>query len=366
MTDAHFRQTNAQAISPSLLFVAHATYWLSLILFAVLLFAMATSRRIDTINLSALLFASPIFSVVLLPSVASFYIAYFAAFRRWAARVTVAGLALRAFAISLFAGVATLAALGVAFGWHAPMFSRVSEAAAVLGIVVVIAFAHAMLGIIARGYLSWYDERQRSAQLAALAEESELALIRSKIEPHFLFNSLNNIDVLIAKAPQQASAYLQGMSELLRFALYDAHAKAISLDKEVAYLGKYLDIERLRSREPKRISFEVFGSASDLTIAPMMLTPFVENAIKHSEGIHDEGAIQIRIDIVGDKVTLQCCNRISTRRETTPADGLGLRLVERRLQLIYPNRHRLEINEANGIYEVTLTIDLKKHALHHR
>ncbi len=366
MREVEIGTASPRAIGTPLLVFAHATYWLSLLLFAVLLFAMATSRRTDTVNFSALFFSSPIFPLIFLPSVAAFYTAYFAAFRRWASRVTVVGLALRALAISVLTGFVALALLGISYGWTQPIFQNVYESTTVLSAIVVIAFAHSMLGIIARGYLSWYDERYRSTQLAALAEQSELALIRSQIEPHFLFNSLNNIDVLIGKAPQQASAYLQGMSELLRFALYDAHADAIPLDKEIAYLRKYLDIERLRSRESHRVSFGVQGTPGDLMIAPMMLTPFVENAIKHSEGIHEEGTVCIRIEIVSGEITLHCRNRVTSRREPSSAGGLGLRLVERRLQLIYPARHRLVRGEANGVYEVTLTLKLGSHALHHR
>src|ERR1044071_687955 len=111
----------------------------------------------------------------------------------------------------------------------------------------------------------------------------ELALIKSQINPHFLFNTINNIDVLIAKDSAKASEYLNKLSGILRYMIYETRNEKISLAGELDYIEKYLELQKIRTANPDYVNFQISGEANNLKIAPMILFPFIENAFKHTE-----------------------------------------------------------------------------------
>jgi len=194
--------------------------------------------------------------------------------------------------------------------------------------------------------------------LTRRTHEMELALVRARLDPHFLFNTLNNIDVLIARDARRASEYLNQLCEILRFVLYEARGERIALADELNYIEKYLTLEGIRKRSVRHAAHEVVGDPSGLSIAPMTFIPFIENAFKHADGWNADEAIVSRVAIDGTRVVFECTNRIGpSTHQRTSARGLGHELIRQRLQLLYPGRHVLEAGAHDDRYRVCLTIE---------
>jgi two-component system, LytTR family, sensor kinase len=186
----------------------------------------------------------------------------------------------------------------------------------------------------------------------------ELALVKSQINPHFLFNTINNIDVLINKDPELASKYLISLSDIMRFMLYETKPDRILLSKEIEYIEKFIALHKIRSNNSDYVHFSVTGTSPNLTIAPMLFIPYIENAFKHVSDKKASPAITITIFIEREKIFFTCSNNY--KDETTidiAHSGLGDGLIRKRLQLLYPDKHELVVNTENNIYNVALTID---------
>ncbi|MEO8451178.1 MAG: sensor histidine kinase, partial [Gemmatimonadota bacterium] len=256
------------------------------------------------------------------------------------------------------------AALGVLvlygfFGASQPPFSDGVELGGLLLWLSAIALIHIVIALVMRGFIDWYGDIKVKEELAHKTHDMELALIRSKLDPHFLFNTLNNIDVLIAKDPATASAYLNRFSDILRFVLYETDGEAIPLAAELAYIEKYIALERLRTANPRAITFDVAAGNDGLSIAPMMFIPFIENAFKHAESLKADDAVVIRLEVEGRRVTFQCRNGYRPANGSQSGkSGLGNDLIARRLALLYPGRHTLQVANHDGMYAVRLTLDL--------
>ena len=186
----------------------------------------------------------------------------------------------------------------------------------------------------------------------------ELALVKSQINPHFLFNTINNIDVLIEKDAVKASAYLNKLSDIMRFMLYETKTEKIPLSKELQYIEKYIDLQRIRTSNPNYVNYTVEGDPCDLMIEPMLFIPFIENAFKHAEGKKAEDAIKIRFSIGHRSIAFDCENRYSVYQLERPDhSGMGNDLIKKRLSLLYPGKHSLDIVTGDGIYKAKLTLD---------
>ena len=180
-------------------------------------------------------------------------------------------------------------------------------------------------------------------------------------QPAFLFNTINNIDVLIAQDAVRASAYLNKLSDIMRFMLYESKAELIPLQKELDYIEKYISLQRIRTANPDYIIYEVIGHAGCRTIPPMLLIPFIENAFKHSIPQKSGNAIRVTVLIEGGRLVFECVNSQAVSPATgIEHSGLGKELIEKRLRLLYDNQHQMQIEDDAGIYKVTLTIPLSE------
>ncbi len=195
---------------------------------------------------------------------------------------------------------------------------------------------------------------------------TELKFLKNQINPHFLFNSLNNIYVLTRKRPQEASETVLLLSDLLRYQLYDCAQDKVLLKNELEYVKNYLKLERLR-RSGAVIEFDYSGKNPDLIeIAPFIFIPFVENAVKHGSVIKDRVFIDIQFKLDEDdrlffriENSLSNAKKIPTHPSHKKQGGIGLTNVKRRLELIYPQRHQLKMSQNNESYIVELSIKLK-------
>jgi LytS/YehU family sensor histidine kinase len=202
-------------------------------------------------------------------------------------------------------------------------------------------------------------DRKIKAELEKDKLTSQLELLKSQINPHFLFNTLNNIDVLILDEPKRASGYLKKLSEILRFMLYETNTERVPLANEVEYINKYIELQKIRTSNDKFVELEIVGDASVGFIAPMIFIHFVENAFKFATNKKIENAISIRLDISDNKVSFMCKNHINLTDATTQENnGLGFNLIKQRLDLIYKDDYNLDVYEEDNWYIVNLEIQL--------
>jgi len=198
-------------------------------------------------------------------------------------------------------------------------------------------------------------------KLKNLMSESELKFLKTQINPHFLFNNLNNLYAYaLENSPQTPKIILQ-LSSLLRYMLYEGAKPQVPLVKEIKYLQDFVALQELQIDDRGTVSFEVKGTMDNQIIAPLILVVFIENCFKHSTSSQAEGIhINIAIEIVADKLYLYCSNTYSLEQNNDNiAKGIGLKNVQARLQLLYPQRHSLVIRDQNNLYEVNLELDLE-------
>ncbi len=204
----------------------------------------------------------------------------------------------------------------------------------------------------------WLKKRRDIERLHKENTESQLATLRSQVNPHFLFNTLNNIDSLIHQNPNAASESLVKLSGMMRYMFKESNFKVVPLQKELEHLENYIALERLRLKNDNFVQFEITGDAGNKEIAPMLLMPFIENAFKHSVDSTIENGIEISIVIEEASITLHCSNRYGFFDDKDKVSGIGLDNVKKRLALIYPQKHQLNIDDNGEVFEVELSVDL--------
>lgn len=201
--------------------------------------------------------------------------------------------------------------------------------------------------------------REREATLLRSENlNSELRFLKTQINPHFLFNALNNIYTLSLIKSAETPDMILRLSGMLRYVLYDCNEDKVLLEKEIAYISNYIALHKLKDSRITSIEFEHNDADGKVMIAPMVLIPFVENAFKHSK-IEDIKNGWIKISLVTKHQTLKFRieNSISEGKFTKDSTGgIGLENVRRRLILLYPDRHELDIEQNNGIFSVNLNI----------
>lgn len=187
-----------------------------------------------------------------------------------------------------------------------------------------------------------------------------MALLKAQVNPHFLFNTINNIDVLIEKDSRAASMYLKQLSDIMRFMLNDTPLELILLTKELEYIRKYIELQKIRTANEKYVNLTVIGSNEKLTIAPAIFIPFIENAFKHSTNKKIENAINISIEITENDLSFTCANFFDNSKTFTQENsGLGIDLIKQRLQLLYRDKHSLNITKTDNQFVIKLMINTR-------
>jgi LytS/YehU family sensor histidine kinase len=184
------------------------------------------------------------------------------------------------------------------------------------------------------------------------------------VHPHFLFNTLNNIDALIRKDPERASEILIKLSVQMRYMLYDSNIDKISLVSELEFIKDYMILQRLRIKNDHAVLLRVTGNPEGISISPMLFISFIENAFKHCTNKEQDGAIQINISVEeGRRLTFMASNIFDPENivNKDATGGIGLDLVKRRLDLIYAGKYALDTQQENNLYSVNLTINLNDH-----
>lgn len=216
------------------------------------------------------------------------------------------------------------------------------------------------------GFKFAWDALMKQREVLALknsVEESELQFLKSQINPHFLFNNMNNLySYAVENSPRTPDIILE-FSSVLRYMLYECREKYVDLNKEVSHLENYINLSKLQMEGRGIVNLIISNLSTSYEIAPLILTVFIENAFKHSVSSQSK-EIEISIQIsVSEKGVLnfKCNNTFLESSNTDNLDsGIGLLNVRKRLELIYPNSHLLEIISKNNHYIVNLMIELKK------
>jgi hypothetical protein len=204
-------------------------------------------------------------------------------------------------------------------------------------------------------------KQQEVQELKITARESELQFLKSQINPHFLFNNMNNLYAHAVEQSPKTPEIILELSNVLRYMLYECKARFVPLTKEIEQLDNYISLSRLQIEGRGEVQYNTPQVSGNYHIAPLILMVFVENAFKHSASSQTED-IMIKIDLsinASGTLKFECRNTFLEETNTQNLDkGIGLRNVQKRLDLIYPNSHNLTINGNAGWYQVFLTIDL--------
>ncbi len=222
-------------------------------------------------------------------------------------------------------------------------------------IVVLMGF---FISTISRETREWYIQEKKRKEMEKQKLISELSFLKSQVNPHFLFNSLNGIYALsIKKSDKTPEAVLQ-LSDLMRHMLYESEKEEVALEKEVQYLRNYIQLQKLRMPEGSQVIFDVAGDIPGKTIAPMLLIPFIENGFKHGAAANGVN-IQIKLQVKGDVLTFDMINNVSKAASKDTSSGIGLVNVRKRLDLLYGDKYHLDYKESNGNFVVHLQLKLQ-------
>ena len=204
---------------------------------------------------------------------------------------------------------------------------------------------------------AWFQLNQMEQEKTS----NELKALRSQLNPHFLFNSLNNLYTLTRKKSDKAPEMVLKLSEILRYVIYDAEINFISLEKELGFLSKYIEVQQVRLDSDFQLDLEQVGDPRNLTIAPLLFLPFVENAFKYGvKSGNEKGRISTHWEISGKQISFYCENEkvLPEQLEPEKYKGMGIKNVQKRLALIYPEKHTLKIEDLGSNFVVRLNIIL--------
>ena len=208
-------------------------------------------------------------------------------------------------------------------------------------------------------YLSkqWYVQRELLQQIRLEKLNTELDYLKAQMNPHFLFNSINTIFFQINKDNTEARETLGKFSDMLRYQLYECNDPSIAIEKELAYLKNYVELQKLRRNGHDIIDFKVADELRNFSLPPLLLIPFIENAFKHVSNFTDKKN-EVRIELTKNDQTIQLIVINTTDSSVKEAGGIGLKNVKRRLELLFPNRHTLDVKKTSDRFEVNLTLEL--------
>jgi hypothetical protein len=206
----------------------------------------------------------------------------------------------------------------------------------------------------------WFKSERRTEEIEKEKISTELALLRSQVNPHFLFNTLNNIySLAVSNSPDTATSVMK-LSAIMRYVLDNAKSNFVPLNKEIQFLENYISLQRVRLTEKAVINFNTTGNnTTDKQIAPLLLIAFVENAFKYGISTHLPSVIDIHLKVTGNQLRFAVANQKFQNNQVAPDNtGMGINNTKRRLELMYHNRHSLLIENNGSTFLITLTLDL--------
>jgi two-component system, LytTR family, sensor kinase len=210
-------------------------------------------------------------------------------------------------------------------------------------------------------YKRWSEKDFREQQVQKEKVEAELQMLKTQINPHFLFNTLNSIYVLAMKKSEQTANVVMKLSDILDYILYRIDAPMIAISTEIKIIENYIELEKIRFADRVNITFTYNFKSEDIQIPPMLIIPFIENAFKHGVGKSMEKSwIKIIIDATCQLLNIEVSNTKSQNKLKSEVGGIGLLNVKKRLDLLFYDSYKLEISEKNNRFDVFLSIPINQ------
>jgi sensor histidine kinase YesM len=204
----------------------------------------------------------------------------------------------------------------------------------------------------------WLRSEQRNKEIANEKLKAELSFLKAQINPHFLFNTLNNIYALASAQSEQTAAAVMKLSSIMRYVLSEARNDLVPLEKEIQFTSHYIELQKMRLTDKTIVDFTVQGDPLGRQIAPLLLLPFVENAFKYGISTRERSPIRILLEINKDSLYFSICNQkhLSTMLRISDNTGIGISNTKRRLDLFYEDQYALNIEDKSNDFSVKLKI----------
>jgi two-component system, LytTR family, sensor kinase len=202
----------------------------------------------------------------------------------------------------------------------------------------------------------WRLTEQRAARAETDKANAELSFLKSQVNPHFLFNTLNNIYSLAVTKNENTAPSIMKLSNIMRYITDEAGEDYVPLDSEVECMKDYIDLQRLRLGNKMNVDFSINGNMIDKKIAPLILMTFTENVFKYGISSHEPSDIIIKLSADEHNITFFCQNKLFETKRNTERAGIGISNARQRLQHLYPNRYFLDIDTEKGLFTVQLTL----------
>jgi hypothetical protein len=225
-----------------------------------------------------------------------------------------------------------------------------------------------VLSYLARAIENWFLNTLRREQLEKQSVQAELSSLKLQINPHFLFNTLNNIHTLAYKKADSTPEAIMRLASLMRYMLYEANADTVALGREIAYLQDFINLQQLRYKKSPVVDIEVAGDVDSCRVAPLLFVHLLENAYKHSHMHLNPGDIKVCIEVKGEEVSFRIRNPVGDQhgKDVEEVGGIGLANVRKRLELLYPGRHHFEVSRTEALFHVVLKIQCLQAPGHER
>ncbi|WP_242527874.1 sensor histidine kinase [Allomuricauda sp. CAU 1633] len=208
-----------------------------------------------------------------------------------------------------------------------------------------------------RVYLEWRKNEDLRKKVENEKVSSELQFLKTQLNPHFLFNSLNAIYSLTVKNSRTASDAIISLSELMRYMLYETDKEMVPLGKELEYIKNYVQLQRLRLSDSANVNLKISGEYKGKEIPPVLFISFIENAFKYGTDYEGKTYVDINFTIANNSIHFRVENKIGVQRKEDPNSGVGLENIKNRLKLLYPDSHRLHISDDGETFVVDMTLD---------
>ncbi len=227
-------------------------------------------------------------------------------------------------------------------------------------------FSFVVVGVFYQMLYNRYRTERRNLAIISEQKEAQLQALRSQINPHFLFNTLNNIYSLAVVKSDKTAGMVLKLSNLLRYVIYDGKTEQVELKREVEQIQEFIDLFQMRSEVPLNIQFEVLGTTQGIKIEPMILIPIVENCFKHCDfDTNDQAFIRITLSIQGGKLQFKTVNSKDDRnQQKDQVGGVGLNNINKRLELKYKEAFQLSVVGEKNVFEVNLVLNIEQKTNH--
>jgi len=216
-----------------------------------------------------------------------------------------------------------------------------------------------ILGCLSKISFIWYKNQVKEREIEKQNITNELAMLRAQVNPHFLFNTLNNIKSLVMDIPSKAIISTGKLINIMNYMFFESSIEKVPFENEIAHINNYLDLERIRFINPDYIDFKISGDYSGVMIPPLIFMPFIENTFKHGDKLKPAPGIFIKFDITGTNILFEINNFIKENYVMhNKKSGFGLSNIKRRLDLLFGDKYKLLITNENNIFRVKLNLNI--------